>query len=155
MIEETVQILDVQGGFAWVESERVSACGSCGVRQGCGSGALARVLGRRQVRMRVLNRINARVGDHVVIGISEAWLLRGSLAVYAVPLLGLFAGALSGYAASSRFYPDWPTDPAAIAGALCGFVAALLWLKRFSRRVAENSAAQPVVLRHQIRTGGG
>ena len=155
MIEETVQILDVEGPYAWVESERVSACGSCGVRQGCGSGVLASVLGRRRVRMRVLNRIGARIGDHVVVGISESWLLRGSLAVYAVPLLGLFAGALSGYALGSRFYPNWPGDPAAIAGALAGFIAALAWLRRFSRKSAENSTAQPVVLRHQIRTGSG
>jgi len=153
MIEETVQILDVQGAYAWVESERVSTCGSCAVRQGCGTGALASVLGQRRVRMRVLNRIDARVGDHVVVGISESWLLRGSLAMYAVPLLGLFTGALSGYAVVSRFYPHWPSDPTAMAGALAGFIAALFWLRRFSRRSAENSAARPVVLRHQIRTG--
>ncbi len=44
------------------------------------------------MQLRVLNRINARVGDDVVVGISEAGLLRGSLAVYAAPLAGLFAG---------------------------------------------------------------
>jgi len=93
MIEETGQIVDVEGAFAWVETERSSTCGSCAVRQGCGTGAIAKVLGQRRVRLRVLNRIEARVGDYVVIGVSESGLLRGSLAVYAVPLSGLFAGA--------------------------------------------------------------
>jgi len=155
MIEETGQVVDVDGAFAWVESERASSCGSCAVRKGCGTGALAKVMGQRQVRLRVLNRIQARVGDHVVIGISESGLLRGSLAVYVAPLAGLFAGALAGYALASRFYPAWPADPVAIAGALAGFVCGLVWLRCFSRRSARNPAYQPVVLRQQIRVCDG
>lgn len=153
MIEETGQIVDVQGAFAWVESERSGSCGNCAANKGCGTGAIAKVLGRRQVRLRVLNRIQARVGDQVVIGISESGLLRGSLAVYAAPLIGLFAGSLAGYLLAIRLYPEWPADPAAIAGALAGFVAGLGWLRGFSRRTAMNPAYQPVVLRQQLRTG--
>jgi len=155
MIEETGQIVDVDGAFAWVESERSSTCGGCAARKGCGTGAIAQVLGQRRVRLRVLNRIDARVGDHVVVGVSESGLLRGSLAVYTAPLAGLFAGALAGYALASRFYPAWPADPVAIAGALAGFVSGLAWLRGFSRRTATNPAYQPVVLRQQFRTGGG
>jgi sigma-E factor negative regulatory protein RseC len=155
MIEETGQIVDVEGAFAWVESERTSSCSSCAVRRGCGTGAIARVLGQRRVHLRVLNRINARVGDLVVIGVSESGLVRGSLAVYAAPLFGLFAGALGSYAMASRFYPEWPTDPVAVAGALAGFVSGLFWLRGFSRRTARNPAYQPVVLRQQLRVDGG
>jgi sigma-E factor negative regulatory protein RseC len=153
VIEETGQVVDVQGAFAWVESERSGSCGSCAVNKGCGTGALAKVMGNRRVRLRVLNRIEARIGDQVVIGVSESGLLRGSLAVYAAPLSGLFAGTLAGYALASSLYPEWPADPAAIAGALAGFVAGLAWLRGFSRRTATNPAYQPVVLRHQVRTG--
>lgn len=153
MIEETGKIVDVEGAFAWVESERSSSCGSCTVRSGCGTGAIARVLGQRRVRLRVLNRIEARIGDHVVIGIYESGLVRGSLAVYVAPLSGLFAGALGGYAMASRFYPEWPADPVAIAGAVAGFVFGLVWLRGFSRRTAQDPAYQPVVLRQQIRIG--
>jgi sigma-E factor negative regulatory protein RseC len=155
MIEETGQIVDVQGAFAWVESERAGTCGSCAVRKGCGTGAIAKVLGQRRVRLRVLNRIEARVGDHVVIGITESGLLRGSLAIYVAPLSGLFAGALAGYAVASRLYPEWPADPAAIAGAVAGFAAGLAWLRRFSRRTAADPDYQPVILRQQLRTGSG
>jgi sigma-E factor negative regulatory protein RseC len=104
------------------------------------------------VRLRVLNRINARVGDHVVIGIAESGLLRGSLAVYAMPLLGLFAGALAGHLLGNMV-SAMPSDLFAIAGALGGFVAALAWLKRFSRNKEKDTAYQPVALRQQIRTG--
>ena len=153
MIEETGQIVDVEGAFAWVESGRSSSCGSCAVNKGCGTGAIAKVLGQRRVRMRVLNRIEARVGDRVVIGVSESGLVRGSLAVYTAPLAGLFAGGLAGYMLAGHFYPEWPADPASIAGALAGFIAGFAWLRGFSRRTATNPAYQPVVLRQQIRTG--
>ena len=152
MIEEQGQVVEVQGAFAWIESERTTTCGSCAVRKGCGTSAIAKVLGQRRVRLRVLNRIDARVGDRVVIGIAESGLLRGSLAVYAVPLLGLFAGALAGQLLGSTVFA-MPSDFFAIAGAISGFVAALVWLKRFSHDKEKDTAYQPVVLRQQLKTG--
>jgi sigma-E factor negative regulatory protein RseC len=151
MIEETGQVVDVQGAFAWIESERTSTCGACNVRKGCGTAALAKVLGQRRVHLRVINRINARVGDAVVIGISESGLVRGSLAVYAVPLAGLFAGAIAGDVLGKYFFSGG-SDPLAIAGALAGLAAGLFWLKRFSRRTEKDAAYQPVILRKQILT---
>jgi len=152
VIEESGQVVEVQGEFAWIESERTSTCGGCAVRKGCGTSAIAKVLGQRRVRLRVLNRINASVGDDVVIGIAESGLVRGSLAVYAAPLLGLFAGALAGQLLGKQVF-GMPSDWLAIGGAISGFVAALIWLKRFSRRTEKDTAYQPVVLRQQIRTG--
>ena len=154
MIEESGQVVAVQGEFAWIESERTTTCGSCAVRKGCGTSAIAKVLGQRRVRLRVLNRINASVGDDVVIGIAESGLVRGSLAVYAVPLIGLFAGALAGQLLGRQVF-DTQSDLLAIFGAISGFVAALIWLKRFSRNTEKDAAYQPVVLRQQIRTGKG
>ena len=151
MIEETGQVVDVQGAFAWSESERTSTCGACNVRKGCGTAVLAKVLGQRRVHLRVINKINARVGDAVVIGISESGLVRGSLAVYAVPLAGLFAGAIAGDFLGKYYFPG-NSDPVAIAGALAGLVAGLFWLKRFSQRTEKDTAYQPVILRKQILT---
>jgi sigma-E factor negative regulatory protein RseC len=151
MIEETGQVVDVQGAFAWIESERSSTCGACNVRKGCGTAVLAKVLGQRRVHLRVINRINARVGDAVVIGISESGLVRGSLAVYAVPLAGLFAGAIGGDVLGT-YYFSGGSDLLAITGALAGLAAGLFWLKRFSRRTEKDAAYQPVILRKQILT---
>jgi sigma-E factor negative regulatory protein RseC len=150
VIEESGQVVEVQGEFAWIESERTSTCGSCAVRKGCGTSAIAKVLGQRRVRLRVLNRIHASVGDNVVIGIAESGLVRGSLAVYAAPLLGLFAGALAGQLLGKQLF-GMASDLLAIAGAIGGFVAALIWLKRFSRNTEKDVTYQPVVLRQQIR----
>ncbi len=147
MIEETGQVVRVQGEFAWVESERRSSCGSCATQEGCGTGVIARALVNRAVTLKVLNRIDARVGDRVVVGIPESGLLRGAFAVYSVPLLALFAGALCGH------WLAGDSDPAAIAGAAAGLAAGLAWLARFSRRTRADASFQPVVLRQQM-TGG-
>ena len=146
MIEESGRIVEVEGAFAWIESERTTTCGGCAARNGCGTATLAKVLGKRRLRLRVINRINARVGDNVVIGISESGLLRGSLAVYAVPLLGLFIGALIGSVLDGQFFPAG-SDTLSIAGAAAGFAVGLVWLKRFSRATGADTAYQPVVLR--------
>ncbi len=151
MIEESGQVVELEGEYAWIESERSTACGGCAVRKGCGTGALARVLGQRPVRLRVINRINVAVGDRVVIGISESGLLRGSLAVYAVPLAALFAGALSGHFIGGYLWPA-VRDPLAIAGAVIGLLAGLAWLRQFGRRTRNHEAYQPIVLRKQLTT---
>jgi sigma-E factor negative regulatory protein RseC len=70
--------------------------------------------------------------------------VRGSLAVYATPLAGLFAGALVGNLLAGN------SELVTVAGALAGFVAALLWLRRFSRATEKDAAFQPVVLRVQL-----
>jgi len=152
MIEESGRVVAVEGDFAWIESERTSACSGCAVRKGCGTSAIAKVFGQRRMRLQVLNRIHARVGDTVVVGISESGLVRGSLAVYAAPLAGLFAGALAGYFAGKQLLASG-SDLMAIGGALAGFSAALFWLRRFSRTIATDDAYQPVVLRQHIPTG--
>jgi len=147
MIEETGQVVRVQGAFAWVEGERRSSCGSCSAQEGCGTGVIARALKNRVVTLKVVNRIDARVGDRVVIGIPETGLVRGAFAVYAVPLLALFAGALCGHWLAGG------GDLAAIAGAAAGLAGGLAWLSRFGRRTRTDASFQPVVLRQQI-TGG-
>jgi sigma-E factor negative regulatory protein RseC len=152
MIEESGRVVAVKGDFAWIESERRSACSGCAVRKGCGTSAIAKLFGQRRVQLQVLNRIHAHVGDTVVVGISESGLLRGSLAVYATPLVGLFAGALAGHFAGQQLLASG-SELLAIGGALAGFLAALFWLRRFSRATAKDAAWQPVVLRQHITTG--
>jgi len=153
MIEESGKVVAVQGDYAWIENERKTACGSCAVQKGCGTSAIAKLYGQRRMRLRVLNRIHAHIGDNVVVGISESGLVRGSLVVYAVPLAGLFAGALAGHFAGNQFLAGG-SDLLAAGGALLGFSGALLWLRRFSQTVGHDDAYQPVVLRQHIKVDG-
>ena len=148
MLEENGQVVDLDGDFAWVESERRSTCGSCSARTGCGTGVIARVLGRKRIRLRAVNRINAAIGDHVVIGIAESGVVRGSLAVYAAPLAALLGGAIVGHLAG-LYLLQTVTDLPSILGAVTGFVVGLVWLGRFSRATQTDDAYQPVLLRHE------
>ena len=150
MIEENgLVVKDGDEGFVWVETRTPSTCGGCAERQGCGSAALADVLGRRQAPVRVINSIGAVVGDRVVIGVTESGLLRGSLAVYAAPLAGLFIGALVGHYLGADG-PQRYADLWSLTGGAAGFAAGLAWLRRFSRATGRDRRYQPVTLRREL-----
>lgn len=96
MITETVTVMETDDGYAWVATERKSSCGACAANKACGTAVLSSVLGNKLSRLRVRNPIAAEPGQQVEIGIEDAVLVRGSLLVYMLPLLGLFTGAALG-----------------------------------------------------------
>jgi positive regulator of sigma E activity len=69
--------------------------------------------------------------------------------VYAVPLAGLFIGAVVGH-----YLGDGGTHQYAdlwyLLGAVAGFAAGLAWLRRFSHATSRDERYQPVILRHQL-----
>lgn len=146
MIEEQATVTQLEDGFAWVETQRQSACGSCAANKGCGTASLDRLLGRRTARLRALNQAGARAGDRVVIGLREGALVQGSFAVYMVPLLALGAGAILGDTLAGQLGAGAGDAYAALFGGL-GFLLGGLWLRGFSRRVARDPRYQPVILR--------
>lgn len=144
MIEEQAVVISCEGEFAWVETQRQTACGQCAVNKGCGTSVLAQVLGNRRTRVRAINPKGARAGDTVVIGLEEGAFLRGSMAVYLLPLLTLFLGGLFGEMIAGRMVPgqEWPVLLGALAGGLLG----MWWLRRFSQRIMQDRRYQPVIL---------
>jgi sigma-E factor negative regulatory protein RseC len=144
MIEETGQVVEVEGEFAWVETQRQSTCGSCAANKGCGTAVLSKVLGQKRNRVRALNRAGAHSGDTVTVGIQEDALVRGSLAMYAVPLLALLGGGLVGQYLQQSYGSG---EGLVILAGLIGLFGGLLWLRGFSRRAQSNPRYQPVVLR--------
>lgn len=146
MLEETAHVVEVNHDSVWVETQRRSACGSCSVNKGCGTAVISRALGKRRSVVRVLADMPLKAGDEVVIGIRERALVKGSLAVYAVPLALLLAGALLGELGAQRFL--WQSaEVASLVLGISGFVAGLVWLQRFTRRIRYDADYQPVVLR--------
>ncbi len=129
-------------GYAWVETRRRSTCATCSLNAGCGTAALARFLGSRRTRVRALSGAALSPGQEVVIGLEEGALLRGSLAVYLVPLGGLILGA----AAGDRLFAGSGEEPSVLLG-IVGLVAGLLWQLRYGRAIHGDRRFQPVVLR--------
>jgi sigma-E factor negative regulatory protein RseC len=150
MIEESAHVVESEGEYAWVETERRSSCGSCSAK-GCGTGALSKILGRRSQRLKVLNPVDAKPGDEVVLGIREQALLQGSLAVYIVPLLAMLAGGLLGKALA----PQWGADAEGLSVllGLTGLVVGFLWLHRYNRSIAGDERFMATILRVNPSSG--
>jgi sigma-E factor negative regulatory protein RseC len=144
MIEESGRVVATDGDDAWVETSRRSSCGSCGAK-GCGTGTLSEILGRKTQQLRVKNPVGAEPGDLVVLGISESALIKGSLAVYLVPLLALLGGGLFGELMAPQL--GLSGEGTVIIAALTALGLSLLWLRRFNRRVANDERFNAVILR--------
>ncbi len=156
MIEETARIVSVDGDLAEVETQRRNACGSCDAKTGCGTSLLASVYGRRRCLIKVLNPIQARPGEQVVIGLNEGPFLRAAFALYAVPLLAMIVGALFGEWLALRSAAE-DTELASLLGGLLGLTLGLGWLRVFARRTDRDARYRAVVLRkaaaHSLHVG--
>ncbi len=146
MLEENGKVLELEEQYAWVETERNSSCSSCAARSGCGTGVLAKVLGRRHGKVRAINSIAARTGDRVVLGLAEDALLQGSAAVYLAPLASMLVSAGGGeWLAGSLELAD--PDAVSVVFGLLGLGIGLAWLRRFSRSVRDSARYQPMLIR--------
>lgn len=151
MIEMQARVVAVDNdGNVWVESVPSGSCSSCagsGEEEneggGCGAGKIGQIFTLKSKKYKVIDTLGSKTGDEVIIGIAEGAVLRGSAAVYMLPLLMIFIGAILG----SQFAPAPQRDPASIFGAATGFAIGAAWLIRFSRRAGNDPRFQPVVLR--------
>ncbi len=138
-VTETGRVVAIEADGVWVETIRQSTCGSCSARKGCGHGLLNRGADGRSGYIRVLpgrlSLAELAVDDQVRFAIPGSVIVRGSLVVYALPLLLLLVGAVAG----SRFATGTavlPADLYALAGAGLGFTigaVAVRWHARLHR----------------------
>ncbi len=151
MIEEHAQVIALENNDVWVETQRRSACGQCAANKGCGTATLAKVLGNKRSQVRTLNpqATSVAVGDEVIIGINEQALVRGSLAVYTVPLLMLFVFGFLGQLLSTQLLMT-NQDILPIILGLSGLLLGFVWVRRFTQRISDDVRYQPVLLRRVI-----
>ncbi|MBA3564432.1 MAG: SoxR reducing system RseC family protein [Gammaproteobacteria bacterium] len=142
MILERGRVIRLAGPHAWVARAGAAGCERCAAGEGCGGGLFARLTGRRLYEVRALDAVgNVAAGDEVVIGLPERALLAGAFAVYAVPLAGLLlgaalAGALFGVA----------SDAGLLLAGGAGFLAGIVWLRRYARRAAADPRFEPRIV---------
>ncbi|MFZ5503012.1 MAG: SoxR reducing system RseC family protein [Pseudomonadota bacterium] len=140
MLETEAVVMRVEAQQTFVRSE-VGSCSQC-QGKGCGASKLSQLFCNKPRQFLVDNRIQARVGDQVVVMIEDGAVLRGVGLAYLLPLLGLFAGAalgnvLAGLAA--------PVDAYTASGALIG-LAVGFWV---ARKIASGQSRQlPYIARH-------
>ncbi|MGB0722750.1 MAG: SoxR reducing system RseC family protein [Gammaproteobacteria bacterium] len=141
MIETQAWVVASDGDHAEVEAVRRSGCDHCGVRGGCGTSVLSKVLGRRVTRMRALNPTGAAIGQEVTVGVDEGAYLRGAMTVYMVPLVAALACALG-----LRLLVGATVPGEALAAAL-GLALGIAWSRRHADRVRIDERYQAVILR--------
>lgn len=134
-----------------LEAETKSSCQSCEVKNGCGTSVLSKWVGRKFTRFNAKNTVDAKVGDHVVVGLSESALVRGSLTIYFLPLLGMIVFAL---VADSLIPAGSDSHDLIIAlSAFAGFGAALWLCRAYLANDHLKEELTPVVLRKVIEHG--
>lgn len=130
MIEQKATVVAIEADRIWVEAQRQSTCGSCQVRQGCGTGLLAKHVGKRFNRIAVPNNKTVVVGQQVTVAIPEDALLQGAFLMYLLPLIAMFAGA------GLARWLAWP-EPLQIAAGLAALLAGFFWVaSRLKRKNA-------------------
>ena len=125
---------------ATLEIERKVACGLCGQTRGCGNSIWGKLFAHQSTAFKAQNRINAKVGDSVIVGINEKALLKSALLLYILPLATMLVGAILATQLND-------TNGYAMLGALVGLVLGFVWVKGHSMSSSYFKLQQPVILR--------
>ena len=147
MLLESGRIVAVETGFVWVETLRRSTCGSCAARAGCGQRLLNRQGegGRGLIRALSGNALQAsdcRVDDYVEIALPEAVILRGSIVVYALPIVSMLlaVGLVSALVVDAG-------DAVSLGAALAGLMIGLGLVRWHAFLHQDDPQMQPVLQR--------
>lgn len=146
MITENAIVVSIIDDQTWIETQRKSVCGQCSASKGCGTSVLSKVVGNKLSKMKAINKVNAKVGDEVVVALNENSLLKGAFMTYLLPLIYLFLFSFLGQLISSNLQLG-NSEPLIIGFAILGFYLGIRRLKRFSASIAENENYQPVILK--------
>ena len=93
-MEELATVVHVDNNTVSIMSEVKSACSGCQQVDNCGSGQVAKAFPTKKLSLTLESDLHLKVGDTVVLGLSDACLLQSAWQVYLFPLIGLisFAG---------------------------------------------------------------
>ena len=151
MIEEQAQVIEMNGDQLVLQAQTKSSCGSCAASKGCGTSVLAKVVGRKFTRFHADNSVDAEVGDTVIVGISEQALLRGSLVMYMVPIMGMLVFALVSEQLVDMLAEN--RDLLIAGSGIAGLVTGSLLSRWYFQRRVNVHRFRPVVLRKIIEHG--
>ena len=148
MIEENAKVVSVTDSGVLVETQRATACGNCKAKSGCGTHTIENFLEKKNRNQFLVRQLfPVAIGDEVIIGLQESALLKGSLAVYIVPLVGFIGGGFFGELLSDQLSvinKEWFTIVTAGFGLMLGIV----WLRLFNMSLKHRSEFEPILVRH-------
>ncbi len=137
-LEEEGTIISISDGSAVVAVGTQGSCESCPSASVCHSDGDER-------RITAINPVNAQPGQKVKVVMHAQMYLKGTILVYAVPMIILIAGAIFGKYLADNFFPDSSPDLMAAGVGFTGMVLAFLGAKYWSKGVENKEEYQPVI----------
>ncbi|OPX89989.1 MAG: SoxR reducing system protein RseC [Pelotomaculum sp. PtaB.Bin104] len=117
-------IIALDGKIAKVRASRHSDCESCGLCPGDSATV-----------MDVMNQVQAKPGQRVIVEIPEEKMVKVAFIVYFLPLITTFIGFLIGMWIAQKY--GFPTLLSEISASVTAFVLTLLYIKYFDRSMSK------------------
>lgn len=95
-MEELAKVTHIENNIVSIESEVKSACSGCQQVDNCGSGQVSKAFPTKKLSLTLQSDLPLKVGDTVVLGLSDEHLLQSAWQVYMFPLIGLISFASVG-----------------------------------------------------------
>ena len=149
MHSSTATIISVENGVANVSVDRGIICSRCAAGKGCGAGLIGTSSKTITLSIPLAGNTDLREGDEVRLTMEPIHLMRASLMVYGLPLVGAVA-ALSAAWLISGPMSDGESILVAAAGLLIGLGIGRYQLNRdeclaqFVPRIAAHSPASDI-----------
>lgn len=138
-MQEIGIVKKLDGEYAIVEVAKKSAC------EGCAVGSVCKDEGDDVAQIRALNTVLAKQGDRVVVSFDSITYIKGSLLVYALPVVLMVIGAIAGRQYLPAFLPTFdPEGLSALGGFLC-LAIGLAIVKILSHYFAKKQTYIPAV----------
>lgn len=146
MTEELAHVVAIEGDEVILESQIKSTCSSCSQVDSCANGQVAKALPSKKLTFRVKkSSFDIKVGDCIVLGISEGDMLVSAAQVYLMPLLGLI-----GFSAIGQWLVDIYVLEHELIALVLGGLGGYLGYKLAKYRQSHSKKAQalkPKILR--------
>jgi sigma-E factor negative regulatory protein RseC len=131
MIEQTLQVVSVEGNKVQLKAEQKPACEGCNGK--CGSQVFSKLFGTHKKTLSINIEDRVKIGQKVRLSLDDSHVIRNAFFVYMMPLCGAFFGMfVSGILFnSSEFWQIF----AAIIGGVTGFLIAKHSVKSLKHEV--------------------
>jgi len=129
-----------EDGMAQVVTDRKNACQGCGSKHNCRS-----CLSNSKMLAEAINSAGAKEGDLVDISLKSGNVLKGAVAMYLIPIVGLLIGALTGVSIRGMLGIEETTSSIifGISGLFLGFIIVAF----ISKRMAAKNQLTPTISR--------
>ena len=123
------KIIAIGPGGATIEVARTAACSRCAAGKGCGAGLLGSSRASALLEVPLSPASDLCEGDEVRLALEPAHLLRATMLVYGLPLLGIVLSLTAGWLISRPL-----SDAVAVIYAVAGLAAGLYAGRRLLSR---------------------